>query len=251
MPNPIKPDPGLFIVKGDIVGVEEFSISVNENGKIEASSVMLTSGIDMTTYWLSIAFQHLKATEGAHKRLMQAKDAKNDIEIGKYLKKESSSGMQAIVSSGIAIDAYYASVRDCIKIPTEQSRAWREKRTARYKQISEVLRLAFPMTKEAFTKVRKILKQNISWRDKAVHPSSGVTSPSVHVELNKITDWRYATFRFYNAKAIYGLTLSLIHKTATNPPADKHKKLQEYCDGLVPKVVPWVKKWERKYGKLL
>lgn len=242
MSNLIKPDPGLFIVEGDIVGVDEFTISVDENGKMNAGPVVLRSGIDMTPYWLSIAFQHLKSTEGFHKKLMLAKENKNDNEIGKYLKKESSAGMQAILSAGIAIDAYYASVKDCINIPDKLTETWRDKRTARHKQISEVLRLAFPMSNSTFKELREILKQNITWRDKAVHPISGTTSPSVHIELNKVTDWRYATFRFYNAKAIYGLTLSLVYKTASNPPYEKHKKLQEYCDGLLPKLTPWVNK---------
>lgn len=205
----------------------------------------------MTPFWLGIAFKHLIDTERAHKKLMMAKDSKDDEKTGKCLKKESSSGMQAIVSAGIAIDAYYASIKDCIKIPATQSKVWREKRTARHKQISEVLRLGFPMSNSTFSEVRKILKQNLSWRDKAVHPSSRTAAPSIHVELNKITDWRYSTFRFYNARAIYGLTLSLIYKTATNPPTNKNNRLQEYCDGVVPKLIPWVKKWERKYGKLL
>lgn len=251
MSNSEKPDPGIFIVKGDIVGVDEFTISVDENGKIKAGPVALKSGIDMTPYWLNIAFEHLKSSEGFHKKLMLAKENKNDNEIGTYLKKESSSGMQAIVSAGIAIDAYYASIKDCVSVPDKLIETWRDKRTARHKQISEVLRLAFPMSNSTFKEVRQILKQNITWRDKAVHPISGTTSPTVHVELNKATDWRYATFRFYNAKTIYELTLSLVYKTATNPPKDKHKKLQVYCDGLLPKLKPWVNKWERKYGKLL
>ncbi len=247
-----KPDPGLFIVKGDIVGANEFTISVDENGEIETSPIVLTSGVDMTPFWLGIAFQHMKSTEKWHKKLMLAKKAKNDAEIGRCLKKEASYGMQSIVASGIAVDAYCASIKNCIRIKADLSKTWRKKRrTARYKQISEVLRLAFPMKKTTFTEVRNNLNQIFSWRDKAVHPTSGTSSPSVHKELNKITDWRYATFRYYNVNVIFSLTLSLIYTTATNPPAAKHKKLHEYCDGVVPKLAPWVKKWERKYGKLL
>jgi hypothetical protein len=251
MSNPIKPDPGLFIVKGDIVGIEEFTITENENGELKFGPIVLTSGIDMTPFWLGIAFQHMKATERAHTKLMLAKEAKNDNEIAKYLKQESSSGMQAVVSAGIAIDAYYASVKGCIKIPAEHSKVWREKRTARHKQISEVLRIAFSMKSATFKQVRNILEQSLSWRDRAVHPSPGTSAPSIHNELNKITDWRYATFRFYNVKAIYGITLSLIYKTTKKPPDNKNMALQKYCDGLIPKLVPWVKKWERKYGQLL
>lgn len=251
MPKSDELNLNLFLVKGDIVGVEKSLISVDENGNFKADPIVLTSGVDMTTYWLNIAFQHLRATERAHKKLMTAKRDQNDSEIGKCLKRESASGMQTIVASGIAIDAYYASVKDCIRIPSEQFNAWREKNTARYKQIAEVLRLSAPMTNDSFQNLRAELKRIVSWRDRAVHPTSDTTAPSVHVELNKVTDWRYATFRYHNAKAIYGLTLSIVYKTASAPHDKEIVKLQRFRDQLLPKLEPWVKKWKRKYGELL
>jgi len=84
-----KPDSGVFLVKGDVLSVQSFSISVNEKGKIEASPVVLHLGIDMTEYWLEIAYKHLLNTESAHKKLMLAKEEKNDEKISLYLKKES------------------------------------------------------------------------------------------------------------------------------------------------------------------
>ena len=72
-----KPDPGVFLVKGDKVSVQPFSLSVNENGEIESSPVILHVGIDMTAYWLDIAYKHLITTEAAHKKLMLAKALPN------------------------------------------------------------------------------------------------------------------------------------------------------------------------------
>jgi len=66
---------------------------------------------------------------------------------------------------------------------------------------------------EATKKLKTVLKQNFHYRDLAVYPLGGTTLPSLHPELNKVTDWRFVTFRFYNAKAIVGLSLSLVVQT--------------------------------------
>ena len=52
------------------------------------------------------------------------------------------------MASGIAIDAYYASIKDHIDLPEELVKAWRENGTARYKQIAEVFKRAFPLSQE-------------------------------------------------------------------------------------------------------
>lgn len=119
-----KPDPGVFLVKGDTVSVMPFSISVNEQGEIENSPVVLHLGIDMTGYWLDIAYEHLLDTESAHKKLMIAKGERNDEKIARYLKKESISGMQSIMASCIAIDAYYASIKEHVDIPQSTLDSW-------------------------------------------------------------------------------------------------------------------------------
>lgn len=245
------PDPGVFLVKGDRVSISNFSISIDEQGNLGGTPVELHTGIDMSPYWLNIAYQHVKAAEKAHNGLMLAKSEKNDNLIGEYLKKESSEGMQAIVASGIAIDAYYASIKEYVEIPNSTLDAWRVNGTARYKQIAEVFRVGFHLSDKSSRNVRDILKQNLDLRDKAVHPCTGTTYPLHHVELNKVTDWRYATFRFYNTKIIYMLTLSIIFKTASQLSSKTSKELIDHCNSLVIKLKPILRKCERKYGKLL
>lgn len=246
-----KPDPGVFLVKGDAVSVQPFTISVNEQGEIEASPVVLHVGIDMTGYWLEIAYKHLLNTELAHKKLMLAKEEGNDEKISRYLKKESIAGMQSIMASGIALDAYYASIKEHVKIPQSTLDSWRENSTARYKQISEVLRMGFRLKNPSSKNLRDILKQNFKFRDDAVHPSPGTAAPMLHVELNKVTDWRYATFRFYNAKAIYGLSLSVVFKTTCSTDSKVAKSLKEFCEKFVPRIKPLERKWKKRFGDLL
>jgi hypothetical protein len=246
----ITPDPGIFLTKGMKVSIPSFSISIGENGQLSSDGITLHTGLDMCPFWLDIAYEHLLETESAHKSLMSAKDEKDDEKIALSLQKEFVSGMQAIMSSGIAIDSYYASVKEHTDVPESLVKIWRDRGTARYKQIAEVFRRAFSLTQDSARKLRDVLKQTLKFRDKAVHPDYGTTMPLLHVELNKITDWRYATFRFYNAKAIVGLSLSVIYQTTSRSFDNKHEELKKYCDDLNAKLEPMLKRWVDKYGKL-
>jgi len=245
-----KPDPGVFITKGMQVSIPDFSLRIGPDGNIEAGPVNLHTGLDLYPYWLEIAYGHLLSTEKASNDLLSAKDEQNDERIAEALQAEFTAGMQTIMVSAVAIDAYYASVKDCIKIPNEITRTWREKGTARYKQIAEVLRRAFPMPDQSAKQLREILKEIMGFRDKAVHPSSRTTAPALHPELNKVTDWRYATFRYHNAKAITRLTLSIIAQTAALSHKVKFQALKTYCDTLSSRIEPFLKRWEARYGKL-
>lgn len=247
-----KPDSGVFLVKGDIVSIQSFSITVNEKGETEsAGPVILHVGIDMTGYWLDIAYKHLLATESAHKKLMLVKEEGNDEKIARYLKKESIAGMQSIMASGIALDAYYASIKEHVTIPQSALDSWRENSTARYKQISEVLRMGFRLKPHDAKTLGDVLKQNFELRDKAVHPGPGTAAPLLHVELNKRIDWRYATFRFHKAKAIYSSSLSVIFGTTYSTDPKVAKSLKEFCEKLVPRIKLLERKWEKRFGELL
>lgn len=245
-----KPDPGVFLVKGDKVSIPSFSISIDGQGNLRSDPVVLHTAIDMSSYWLNIAFGHLKATERAHNLLMCAKAEKNNNLIGQNLRKESASGMQVIMASGIAMDAYYASIKEHVPIPQDTIDAWKANKTAWHKRIAETMRVGFHLSNAVGKTLREALKQNQSLRDKAVHPEAGTTSPQHHIELNKITDWRYATFRFYNAKVVYGLTLSIILQTTSKLSPKVSDELAAHCKKATATLKPILRKWERKYGKL-
>jgi len=244
------PATGVFITKGMRVSIPQFSFRIGINGNIEGEPLILHTGIDLCPYWLDIAYDHLLCTEKANDNLMRAKELDDNEQISNALQAEFASGMQAIMASAIAMDAFYANVKENIDLPQNLTETWRKKGTARYKQTAEVLRRAFSINQETARILREILKQNYTFRDKAVHPPPGTTAPVLHPELNKVTDWRYATFRYYNAKAIVGLTLSIIAQTATKTHENKFKNLKIYCESLMISIEPKVKRWEKRYGKL-
>jgi hypothetical protein len=242
-------DPGLFITKGMMVSIPEFSLSINENGEMTPNMIIHT-GLDMCHYWVEIAYDHLEKTEDIHNQLISAKQVNNEPLMGDLLQKEFVSGMQAIMAGCIAIDSYYASIKDFAGIPESLKQIWREKRTARYKQIAETLKRTFVIPPDTFQIIREILKQSFGLRDMAVHPKYVTDQPVLYPEINKITDWRYQAFCYANAKTLIGHSLSLIYQTARQKQADKKKALTIYCESIVKKLDPTLSKWMGKYGKL-
>lgn len=77
--------------------------------------------------------------------------------------------------------------------------------SARYKQIAETLKRAFPISEEMFLQVRQTLKELFFLRDKAVHPQSGTDIPVPYPEINRISDWRYSAFRYKYGDLLYRL----------------------------------------------
>jgi hypothetical protein len=203
---------------------------------------------------LSILARHrlrdLLNTENASADLLRARDARDDQEIGAALQAEFVSGMQTIMASAIAIDAYYASLKDLVQLPVSLTDSWRKNRTARNRQIAEVIRLVFRLNAAEAKHLSDILGETMIFRDKAVHPPAGTIEPALHPELNKVTDWRFSAFRLYNAKAIAGTTLGIIAQTARRPPERGAKALIDYCKTVMLNVEPMVERWQARYGPL-
>lgn len=245
----LKPEPGVFVTKGMRISIPQLTISLKPDGQLDADPITLHTEIDLCPFWLEIAFEHLLATENANTTLLTAIKEQNDEEIGIALENEFLAGMQAIMSSVIAIESFSENIKDRIDFPNELNETWKKNKTAKYKRVSEVLRLAFNFNNEVTKKLRDALKQNFHFRDIAVHPSSGTKLPSFHPELNKATDWRYVTFRFYNAKEIVGLSIKIIAQISGLQKKITNKDLKKYCMDLSKKVDPLAERWKENYEK--
>lgn len=243
-------EPGLFVTKGMMVSIPEFSLAFNENGEMTSNKMIFHTGLDMCPYWIEIAYEHLVRTEDIHNQLIAARNANNEQLMGDLLQMEFISGMQSIMAGCIAIDSYYASIKDFSEIPESLKKTWKENGTARYKQIAETLKRTFIFPQETFQKIREFLKQSFGLRDMAVHPKHGTDLPVLYPEINKISDWKYSSFRYANAKAVVGHSLMIIYQTASQKRNDKKQELILYCENLVKKLEPTLSKWVEKYGKL-
>ncbi len=249
-PEP-QPSGDVFVIKGMQLTIPPGGLALrfSEEGTIELANLTLHVGLDMCSHWLQIAYDHLQVAE-SNNRDVQLHLADSDGEqLGIALEKEFSAAMQAITASAIAVDAFYAAVKERIQVPAELSSASKVKGTARYKQISEILRVAFSIGPKSHQQVRATLKEVMRFRDWAVHPPAKIGAPVFHPELNKSTEWRFVAYRFQNAKSAVNVVLSLVAQLVTKPK-EKYPRLQQYCDGLRRSMSPLVEKWENRYDML-
>lgn len=242
--------PAVLITNGTQFTISGLSLTFHDDGRIEAGPVSLSTFFDISPHWLDIALEHLQHAEQAYNELMSAKKTNKNNEIGNALRVEFSAAMQTIMASAIAIEAYYACIKERIEIPDKLIKCWQENRLARYKQIAEVLKIAFPMSNEFFKKVRDALKEIYRFRDMAVHPPAKAAAPLLREELILIIDWRPVAFTYINAKHIAGFSLSIIAQTAARSPKDNFHNLKPYCEALMPKISPLVTRWNALYGAL-
>jgi hypothetical protein len=166
---------GIFITRGMTVVIPKggLTIAVDEKGKVN-SSVTVHVHYDVCPTWLDLAARHL--TDARERQLLRvaAWSSNDDKAKGETLEKEFESSMQAMMAAAIAIDSFYAALRDKTNIPEETIKSWRAKSTARYKQITEIIRRAFSLSPRYCVGLRNCLKEIFKFRDLAVHPSGNI-----------------------------------------------------------------------------
>lgn len=241
---------GIFVSKGMRMSIPEggLQISIDEDGKTN-SHLSFEVLIDVTQHWLSIAYEHVLATENHSKNVMLHHEADEPILKAEAMEREFRSAMQACTSAAIAIDAFYSTAKNYISIPEELTKVWREKRTARYKQIAETFRVGFKIKPEPNKNLRHILKQVSEWRDLAVHPSGSFAKPMYHPDLNVATEWRFVYYRFFNAKNLYRGSLSVI-SALCDVKVPNNENLEKYLIDTKPKIEELVQKYEEQYGSM-
>jgi hypothetical protein len=153
------------------------------------------------------------------------------------------------MAAAIALDAFYAAVKEHIDIPEETRKAWREKGTARYKQVVETLRRAFLFGMASLRNVVKATKDVYRFRDMAVHPDQKLAQTPLHPVLGVGTEWRFVAFRLENARPLVAVVLSMIWQMLERP-REGNDRLARYCSQLVPHLKPLVERWEAKYGPI-
>lgn len=250
LPPSAVPWKGVFIGKGTRVTIPAggLVIGFDDNGQF-TSECTLHIGLNLCRHWLRIACNHLFEAEDAHQLLIKANADSENEKISECLEKEFEAGMQAVMAAAIAIDSYYAAVKEYYEISDDLTKLWRDNRTARHKQINEVFRRAFPILRKPNHNLHIALKEIFRFRDLAVHPKSGVSDPLPYPELNLSVEWRYAAFRFENAKKAVLMTLQIVDLT-TIEPYPENEKLKEYCIAVRDNFKEVIDLWGSRYGDL-
>jgi hypothetical protein len=240
---------GLFITRGARIVIPAGGLRINlADGEIDAP-ITVHVGLDVIPIWATIALDHILAARGHRNEVIVAWQGTDDDVLGNRLIGEFSASMQAITAAGIAVDALYAAVKPTVNLPAEVIASWRSKRTARYKQVTEVLRRAFRISARNAVRLREVLRTVYRFRDWAVHPPTDARAPAFHPDLQMGTEWRFVTFSYPNAREITRACLSLIWQAANKPDVD-NPDLRRHCEGLRGNLAPVIEQWERDFGPI-
>lgn len=194
---------GVFITRGMTVAVPEggLTLKMGRDGKV-SSDLVIHVRFDVCPTWTEIALRHLgDARAAAEQRAAAWQDGTPD-EQAAALDREFECSMQAIMAAAIAVDAFFAMVKPHVNLPPSLVTRWRDRRTARYSQVTEVLRRVFRLRPAGVQALRTNLKEIYRLRDLAVHPSGKIEAPVLHPELGVGVEWRFAYFRAANAETL-------------------------------------------------
>jgi hypothetical protein len=253
MTDPTTPTPrpvsrGILINRGTTFGISNLRLTIGPDGAIE-SDTKFTLSLDLTPYWLEIAVAHARQALANHADLLDVFEREGQARIDQAMEAECKASMQAFAAAAIALDAFYARVKEDVPISSELVGQWRAKRAARYKQIAEVFRRGFRVGPRSAVLLRKHIREIFEWRDRTVHPPSTAGQPVFYEELSVGTEWRFVAFRAHNARLIAGTALSIVAQLLTRPRSE-HAALSKYCVSALANVQPTLDAWEKEFGVL-
>lgn len=237
----------IFVTRGSHLRVNEFTIEVNEEGQLKSSDVTLDLAQDVTPFWLEIALGHCEEAKAHHAAVHERVRIAEDQELADALEAEFKSSMQACVAAAVGIDAFYGRVKEFVDMPPATIAAWQDNRTARHAQIAEVLRRGFRIPSSKMAVLKQLLKEVFEWRDLAVHPPPEPDRPVLRPDLHLGLEWRFVTFRLYNARVITKLCISVVWQ-CSGAPRTRYAGLEKYCKGIRAKVEPIQSKYSDLFG---
>lgn len=229
---------GVFISRGMTVAIPAggLVLSFDKSGK-PTGSLTLHLHFDVCPTWFELALGHLEDAKNRQSARIAAWNTSDEDSKAATLEREFEASMQSIMASAIAVDAFYAVIQAKVKIPSTLITKWRKKRTPRYAQIAEVLRIAFTLKPKGSAILRKNLKEIYRFRDLAVHPSGKIDAPLLHPELQVGVERRFTCFRYENALLIVRETLRMLCELVTSGKP-KNGEVRKYCEALRLRIEP-------------
>lgn len=227
---------GIFISRGMTVAVPAggLTIGIGEGGNV-TGNLTLHVRFDVCPTWTELSLRHLQEAKAKRAEREAAWAGTNEEQKSFTLEREFEASMQAIMAAAIAIDAFYSLIQTHVVLPPSLVEQWRTKRTSRYKQVTEVLRLAFHLKPKGVAILRQNLKEINRMRDLAIHPSGKIEAPILHPELNVGVEWRFAYFRAHNAELVVNAATWILWDLA-HGGKPKDSKIAEYMESLRPRL---------------
>lgn len=226
--------PGVFVSRRTTFAIPPGGLTLRID-KNRRTTGTLTPHLhfDVTTTWLELAVRHLAEARQQQTARAIAWSQNGDPDAkAKTLEAEFEASMQAIMAAAIALDAFYAVIQENVALPNSLFDNWRKNRTARYKQVSEVMRVAFSVnSNDAARSLCRDVEQIYKLRDRAVHPSGKLSAPVLHPELQVWVEWRFVSFRYQSAAAVVEASLRVLRELAT-AGKPKNQTLKQYAENL-------------------
>lgn len=244
----VPPSRGIRLQRGTRLRLSNLSFSIAPDGSV-ASDVSFSVAVDFTPYWLEIAADQVALAEERHTALLDALHAENEDRMDAAMQRECKASMQAMAAAAIALDAFYGVVKDMVELPTDLEDRWKEKRTARYRQVTEVLRRAFQVPPRSAVTLRADLREIFKWRDRAVHPSGVPSNPVRYAELSVDMDWRFVAFRAENARIVTAHAIKIVAQLLA-APRKGNAELSDFCGPALKNLQPVLHAWEDRFGAL-
>lgn len=235
---------GVFLMRGQSLDLSSFTISIGDDGEINASEPTLSTSTHMAPYWLEAAIGHAREAHRLAAATNRAFRATDPVIQTRCLNAELIASMQAIACSAFAIDALHASLLKIEPTPAATKEAWRKNRTKRSRQIFETMRANFKLGSQVSTRIKVFLDQLTTARDTAVHPPSRSMPAQKHARLPVSTDPAFNIFRARNAIVCVGLAVSLVEQLSEAKTAKKAKTAERMAS-LHELVLPLSKRWQR------
>ncbi len=244
---------GVFITRGMTVTIPAGGLRISFGADAPEPTVTLHVHFDVCPTWCELAMRHVEAAKAAAEarkiawQTAEDTPAANDAK-AMTLEKEFEASMQAVMAAAIAVDALYAVLQEYIEVPDELLKKWRERRTARYSQVAEVIRRAFNLKRNGVRLLLENLKKIYRLRDLAVHPSGKVQEAVLHPELGVGVEWRFVYFRAETSEGAVNAATAIVRdlafqgKPVSDQTANYLNGLRARLNDLFPQGHPLVKR---------
>ncbi len=240
---------GILVTRGTSVQIPAGGLRIKLGPEPKVEPLMLHLSLNMWLPWLEIALEHLAEARSEHERLIAERDRGG--EVGDPLVKESRAAMQAMVAAAISFDALYAAAKERITLPPSLIERWRGRGTARYRQVTEVLRRAFGLKKQSTANVRGVAKELYRFRDIAVHPPASFSAPVLHPDLGSGVERRLVVFSYANAQLAVRAALAYVKILPSRPMDRASEPMKQLAADMLSLGEPLFRSWEELYGPLL
>ena len=201
---------GVLLFEGLTVGIlpNDFIISINEAGQTE-SKLILSTAYNVIPIWIKIASDNLSHAKTASINLAEMWSENSDTQKS-LLISELTPSMQVIIACGIALDALYDMLRPYSKLSETDRINWKNNKTGRAKQITEVIRRVYKLNGDILKDFKTSISQIIKFRDMGVHPSLELKNACSRSDISVLLDWKFCAYTYDNAKRCFESTLHMM-----------------------------------------